>query len=717
MFVVSNPPESKIRLKSEWGKHKIDLLTYAVTWPGIVALDRTILGEYGGRLKLNRVVTHHATPGAYRELKKRGVKLMRCENLHAKAILVPGRQVGAIGSFNITHKAFNANFETFMEVSGKSYCGLEAAFNEVLKHSQPFTEEDLAHVPPEFFEDDYAAIREPADTPHTFQQTLIDELKKRLARKPHKFGICLKLPTGAGKTLVAAEVVKEFVDRFPERRVLWLCHRREVLRQAEARVAAQLGDARAKNVDFSTPGMARYELPARKGELSLIVVDEAHRYHRGSKGYSVVEEFRRGAVPLLGMTATPPVSEKHHWGSIWKRNDLVGSNIAPQWLLKNGYLAELDPAEQIDTGFAFVFNHGESKTPEKSLLSRVGEFNNHSVNKAARKAWADYKARGYRCGLMFAVTKEHCDTLVDKYFRGDRGVRKIYSGMSPSEIRDSLDWFKEKANESRLLVSVLMLTEGVDVPKVDSLFLVRPTFSRTLHDQMLGRGLRGPKAGGTDKCAVVDFTYSFEVEVKGGRAKLSGEQVTTSGGQSTDTLEASVEADDEGEREGGSFLPMPGTLGEARKQQVGCPLEHYCNHVTSTLYDEQGTDFDMGQVRAALKSSLPGDVNFELALSLFTKSGKLRLPAIKAPPKTGTALKRWLNKADEKGVSADSLARILNVTPSTLQRYQSKPALPPTFVARWRLLMSDRAARRSRFIGDGRDFVIPEEGSGRIAKR
>jgi hypothetical protein len=60
-----------------------------------------------------------------------------------------------------------------------------------------------------------------------------------------------------------------------------------------------------------------------------------------------------------------------------------------------------------------------------------------------------------------------------------------------------------------MLVSVLMLTEGIDLPKTDCLFMVRPTFSCELHKQMIGRGFRGPKADGTEDCAVVDFTSQF----------------------------------------------------------------------------------------------------------------------------------------------------------------------------------------------------------------
>ena len=60
-----------------------------------------------------------------------------------------------------------------------------------------------------------------------------------------------------------------------------------------------------------------------------------------------------------------------------------------------------------------------------------------------------------------------------------------------------------------MLVSVLMLAEGIDLPKTDCLFMVRPTFSPELYQQMIGRGFRGPEADGTEDCAIVDFTSQF----------------------------------------------------------------------------------------------------------------------------------------------------------------------------------------------------------------
>lgn len=66
-----------------------------------------------------------------------------------------------------------------------------------------------------------------------------------------------------------------------------------------------------------------------------------------------------------------------------------------------------------------------------------------------------------------------------------------------------------RRQELRILFNVEVLTTGFDAPKVDTIVMCRPTLSRVLYEQMVGRGMRGPKMGGTEWCEVVDFTSNF----------------------------------------------------------------------------------------------------------------------------------------------------------------------------------------------------------------
>jgi type I site-specific restriction endonuclease len=184
--------------------------------------------------------------------------------------------------------------------------------------------------------------------------------------------------------------------------------------------------------------------------------------------------------------------------------------------------------------FAFRQQHAGREHLESELVTRIGEFNNDEVNCAVAKAWEQYRGKRQRV-LCFAVTIEHAETLKKRFFARDDRVRVVHSKMDRMEDRKNLEWFKRAEPESRMLVSVLMLAEGIDLPKTDCLFMVRPTFSPELYQQMIGRGFRGPAADGTEDCAVVDFTHQF-VNREG---HLRFAQVTTN-------LDGDVMAEEEG---------------------------------------------------------------------------------------------------------------------------------------------------------------------------
>ncbi|MCB1140013.1 MAG: hypothetical protein KDK23_14725, partial [Leptospiraceae bacterium] len=81
----------------------------------------------------------------------------------------------------------------------------------------------------------------------------------------------------------------------------------------------------------------------------------------------------------------------------------------------------------------------------------------------------------------------------------DRGI----TALRPAIVR------RFRSGDIRCLVSVLLLTEGFDAPEVDCLFLARPTYSTLLFSQMIGRGMRGPAMGGTERCILVNFVDDF----------------------------------------------------------------------------------------------------------------------------------------------------------------------------------------------------------------
>ncbi len=176
------------------------------------------------------------------------------------------------------------------------------------------------------------------------------------------------------------------------------------------------------------------------------------------------------------------------------------------------YLAEYN-GEHWDVGFRFEISN-PSHGPEQELTARVGSFNHPDVNSSFVDALRTYGG-GLKRTLAFAVTIEHADDLVSAATSANLSceVRAFHSRLSARTRAENLQWFRAplaSGEPGRVLTSVLMLTEGIDVPAIDSLFMIRPTFSRALYHQMLGRGARGSSvSGGSGHCFVLDFTYQF----------------------------------------------------------------------------------------------------------------------------------------------------------------------------------------------------------------
>jgi hypothetical protein len=105
--------------------------------------------------------------------------------------------------------------------------------------------------------------------------------------------------------------------------------------------------------------------------------------------------------------------------------------------------------------------------------------------------------------IVFAVNVPHAEVLREGFAAEGIGAEVVHTYRSAVDNRAALQTFRD--GEVQVLLNVAMLTEGVDVPGVDAVFLTRPTSSMSLFNQMVGRGLRGPAVGGTEEAHIVDF--------------------------------------------------------------------------------------------------------------------------------------------------------------------------------------------------------------------
>ena len=110
--------------------------------------------------------------------------------------------------------------------------------------------------------------------------------------------------------------------------------------------------------------------------------------------------------------------------------------------------------------------------------------------------------------LVYACTVEHAEFLTTVLNSVGKKAACI-SAKTPKAVRRMhIQAFKRK--EIQYLLNYGVLTTGFDAPKVDHLLICRPTSSHVLYEQMVGRGLRGPRFGGTSTCNIVDFSANIQ---------------------------------------------------------------------------------------------------------------------------------------------------------------------------------------------------------------
>ncbi len=366
--------------------------------------------------------------------------------------------------------------------------------------------------------------------PH--QRRALEALEGWLAAERRPLGV-LCLPTGAGKTLTAASfVVGHMLARGP---VLWLAHRTELIDQAIGTLE-QLGGSAARPftvgrwhrertygpVDVVVASIPTLTLGYRHGgrnlsrllhahpRFSLVVVDECH--HGVALTWTWLIEELRKRLPqtrILGLSATPTRHAEQEQPLLWELFKEVIHEEPVLDLIDSGILAR-PTVIPVDTQVTFDATASEELALRaggdipSSLLERI------ATSEARNVAVVDtYSERGDAWGqtLVFAATVKQARWIASTLRERGTQVVEAYASTPAEKRADAIEAFRLK--RARVLVNVGLFTEGTDLPGVESLFLARPTRSRVLFQQMVGRGMRGPRIGGAECVAVVAFHESI----------------------------------------------------------------------------------------------------------------------------------------------------------------------------------------------------------------
>lgn len=361
--------------------------------------------------------------------------------------------------------------------------------------------------------------------------------------RQHATPAVIVLPTGAGKSLVIAELA-----RLAKGRVLVLAHVKELVEQNHAKYegyglkgaifSAGLGRKETdQQVVFASVQSVVRNLDAFKNQFSLLVIDECHRVpdEKSSSYQKVITHLLElnAGMKVLGLTATPYrlgmgwIYQYHTRGLVRSEEPRFFRDcifeLPIRYLLDEGFLT---PARLID---APVLSYDFSQL-KPANTGRYKESDLDLVIEQSKRATPQIVAQIIQLAadkqgvMVFAATVRHAQEILSLLPESESD---IVIGDTPSPERDAIiQRFKQR--DLKFLVNVSVLTTGFDAPHVDLIAILRPTESVSLYQQIVGRGLR--LSPGKTECLVLDYagnTYDlYQPEVGDPKPDSDSEIIT-----------------------------------------------------------------------------------------------------------------------------------------------------------------------------------------------
>jgi superfamily II DNA or RNA helicase/SAM-dependent methyltransferase/SOS-response transcriptional repressor LexA len=416
--------------------------------------------------------------------------------------------VAFIGSSNISRQALQDGLEWNYRVVYPDDSGLLEArerFDELFGHPKTVALSDAwieayeqRRLPPSRSIAPGSHEQEAPPEPTKIQQEALAALVAS-RESGYRRGLVV-LATGLGKTWLAAfDAV-----RMGARRILFVAHREEILGQAAAtfvrilpkkRVGYYTGRSRDADVDVlcaSVQTLAKAEHLERFApqHFDYVVIDEFH--HAAAGTYRrLLAHFAPSF--LLGLTATPDRTDQSDILS------LCDDNLVYSCHLFAG----------IQAGLLAPFHyHGiqDESVDYREVPWRNGRFDPEQLSNKlatlarARHALREWRRKAQQRTLAFCVSTRHADYMAEQFNRAGVSAAAVYSGSTLGRAQ-ALE--KLHAGTLQVVFSVDLFNEGVDLPSIDTVMMLRPTESKILFLQQLGRGLR--RSEGKQQLVVMDF--------------------------------------------------------------------------------------------------------------------------------------------------------------------------------------------------------------------
>lgn len=348
----------------------------------------------------------------------------------------------------------------------------------------------------------------------TWQQDIIDQYPSII--KEHRRFI-LKAPTGAGKTVLASEIIKRFYEG---KKIIVLCHRLVLLEQLEGALRDD-HNVRKLTISDTGPAFDNYDILLSTSmrakdvladalpKADLIIVDEAHRVSPNGKGYKrILDDFTehgKDEAQFVGLTASP---ERRTGDQRDQLNlafdaiidcanieDLITDGVLVKPVYRTHFVHDLDlTGIDISSGDFPVAKLSPAIVKSSMIDYAMSAYLQERENVSPRPISAWFCAD-------ISVAEETLFRI-----RQDGVSAEIVTAKTPIKARMKLLKGHEKG-EVEAMVSVGVLAEGWDNPHCNIIVHLRPTLSKVLWGQSVGRGLRS--APGKEKCVIIDVSSNW----------------------------------------------------------------------------------------------------------------------------------------------------------------------------------------------------------------
>lgn len=479
--------------------------------------------EIKGKILVSQYLNFTQPEALKRLLKFKNIdlRIATTGNAHSKGYIFKNKEhyILIVGSSNLTAQALATNKEWNIKVSALAESGIVdkvlTEFQSDFEKATPVTKKYILE-----YEDIYQTqflinkkntletSLEPAKTitPNAMQIEALENLKN--LRKDRKNKALIISATGTGKTYLSAFDAKEFNPK----KLLFVVHRLTIAENSlktfkkvfgnNKTLGLYSGDNRDLNCDFVFSTIQTISKPTHlenfsKEYFDYIIIDETHR--SGADSYLRLIEYFKPKF-LLGMTATP---ERTDGNDIFK---IFDHNIA--------YEIRLHRAMEEEMLCNFHYYGITDLVVDDVEIDAKSNFNllvsDERVNRIIEQANFYGSDNGITRGLIFCSRKDEAIELSALFnLRGFKTIALTSDSLEEERARSieklETDNLKEKLD---YIFTVDIFNEGIDIPKVNQIIMLRPTESSIIFIQQLGRGLR--KVEGKNYLTIIDFIGNYE---------------------------------------------------------------------------------------------------------------------------------------------------------------------------------------------------------------